>query len=221
MKSKSPPSKKPSGYQAGRIPPPPLTSVQQRNLANGSDVDLCNAEVERVARNIAIAIANPETPEIVRLQIKEYLDLQFARIDPTENPGAILALFPLACQRKDKGPSVYETPYIDALTGNHKAEAIKAAEGYRFEPHIPIPTDSVFKLINMLLRGEFEGDDYEMAKALIALIDGIAYVTKPRERYDLAEEIFHRAYAYVVRHSDEETEFIDKALDEYQKAGEP
>ena len=201
--------KRVKGYQK-HYEPSLLSETEQIRVQNLTDAKLANAEVERVARNIATAMANPQTPNIVRAFIKAYLDDLFS-LDITETSEAILCLYPIACRKISRIPFVPQKAYIEALTGNDRKKAIAATKHKvrDLKPHVSITTERVAALTDILL------DEYEEETrviALIALIAGIGLETSPFERKNFVREVCHRAYSYTLRHSDEELAFIERAI---------
>lgn len=204
------------GYQSRYEPPPALTTDEQERVDHLRDSKLCNAEVERVARNIAVAIANPETPNKVRKHIKAYLDGHFF-YDWTEMPQAILCLFPIVCRKLSQIPFVPQHSHIEALTGNDRKRAIEATkEEHDYKPHKSITRERVAELVDALMEYD-QQDDEVKAAALIALIDGIGCEVNPSERKHLVSEACHRAYSNAARYSDAQLAFIDKAIKERSK----
>jgi hypothetical protein len=196
--------------------PPTLTEDEQERVRLLRDAKLCNAEVERVARNIAAAIANPQTPKTVREYIRAYLDDHFF-YDFTEMPEAILCLFPIVCRKISQIPFVPHREHLEALTGNDRKRAIAATkEDHDYKPHKSITPERVAELTDALM--ELDQDDTEeKAAALVALIDGIGLEVAPSLRKLLVSEACHRAYSHTVRYSDEEFAFIDRAINTTRK----
>lgn len=190
-----------------------LTDEERARVRQGSfaNAHLNHQEVNRVAHNIAAAIANPETPEIVRAHIRAYLDDHLYR-DWTQDPEMILSLYPIICRRISKIPFVPKGEYIETLTGNNKQAAIEMTkEDWDIAPHKPITEKIVASLTSALFEIE-SGNDDEIACIIIGLIVDIGYEMQPAARKRLVDEACHVAYANTVRYSKEEFAFIDRAI---------
>jgi hypothetical protein len=200
-----------AGYQKDYMPSP-LTGGEKSRAERLRDATICNAEVERVTRNIVTAITNPETPEIVRNRIRAYLDYHF-HYDWTEVPAAILVLFPWVCRQLSQIPFVPSKEHIEALTGNDRERAISetAGEGFNDFHPVSLTEKDAGQLVDDLLRLDSDHLE-EKAKALTTLIVSVGYEPHPTARKNLAMDACHRAYCHTIKYSDGEFGFIRESL---------
>ncbi len=191
--------------------PPNLTESEKLHVKNLTDAKVCNAEVERVARNIASAMVNPQTPKKVRKFIRAYLDDLF-RLDTTQTPEAELCLYPIVCRKISQIPFVPDKEWIEALTANDRKRAIQATkEETDRRPHKSVSVELVSQLTDALFELDANHDE-EKAVALIALIVGVGNEPNPSDRRRLVDTVSHRAYCHAIRYSDAEETFTRKAI---------
>jgi hypothetical protein len=161
------------------------------------DEKIANLEVNRVARNIARALDNPNVPAVVRAHIKAYLSKLFYW-DMTGDPKSALALYPIACRRISQVPFVPLQDFIEALTGQDRAAAIKAARMKRFDDWHEQPFESVTgehmaRLVKKVLTSDRD-ETNDGVQALVALMYCLASERSSHHRWVIADDAMREVF---------------------------
>ena len=192
--------------------PSTLTSEQRERINQRGDLLAANSELDRVARNIARAVANPHTPEIVRLHLQAYLTHHFC-FDLTKKPEAITALYPVACRRIGETPFIPDRELVEALTGNDRDRAIAEAEADPyFPPHRQMSVERVAEKVELVMAEINDEAIDEVVGELIRLIRAIGLESDPEHRKRLVKAACRAAYGQSDEHRQREQEFIEQAM---------
>lgn len=200
---------------------PTLTPPEQRRTLiqdiswGRADAALCNREVERVAKNIANALANSDTPAVVKAHIAAYLYGHFTW-DMTTDPQTARLLYPIACRKISRTPFIPNDEYIEALTGNDRKCAVEAAKKSKVELFASMPAEQAFALARDIAGVESEGGSFEdRAPRLAALVYSIAQEPSGFWRNRLALEAMHAVFFETMWFSDEYERFVKRAIKTY------
>lgn len=203
-------------YQPNYKPSPfsseSLEGLHKSITRGGGDLRMAMSELERVAGNIAAALENEETPEIVRNQIKSYVH-DLVSFDFTDYRETVIPLYVFACRKISQIPFIPQCDYIEALTGNNKSKAVKEAKESKPLPFQSITVQKAQRLVKaILLDNEGGVSDEERPFVLAALVYAVGNEPHPFHRDRLVNRVLHQTFFETLYFSDEFEGFEEKAI---------
>lgn len=212
-----------SNYQPNYQPSPfSLTSIENLRQSigrGGGDVEMAVREIERVAQNIAAALENEETPEVVKRHIKFYVH-SLVYFDFTDYKETLIPLYIKACRNISQIPFVPSRDYIEALTGNSKSDALETAKKAGRDDKVfkSISKDKAQKLTHEIFDGFSDVfANLDLAYMFAALIYAVGNEINPSHRKGLVDKIIHQALFETLYYGEESNAFFEKAFGYIEK----
>ncbi len=190
------------------FPPFSLSADEIQMLWENDNKSGAFSELDRVANNIWNTLNNPNTPEIVKEHIKQYVR-DLINFDFMDYRAAIQMLFILACMNISEIPFVPNKKYIETLTGNNMEKAIEETKKdfnkdfYLFQS---IEINEVQKLADELILSTNQEDN---PLNLARLIHSIGNEPNPTYRKNLVDIVIFECFNEEMRYSDEYFTFLD------------